>query len=212
MRHSGFLMCLAAGLLFGMVTTAAADGGGGGGFWEKMSGPGKWAYGYGYFSLCLNGPKVTVENNKERCRYTSGLVWLNLGGSFATTGDESRRDLMSPDLKAYSFEPSVDFRVWPWPTQDVADRGPARALFVGVGAGVHHFRGEDVAFTRPSVSLRLSAIVYRHKEGTYLGVRYTLGAFLEGFTAEDFGDPVGSYSTNGADRAQTLSVFVHLGH
>jgi hypothetical protein len=60
--------------------------------------------------------------------------------------------------------------------------------------------------------LRLSAIVYRHKEGTYLGVRYTLGAFLEGFTAEDFDDPVGSYSTNGADRAQTFSVFVHLGH
>jgi hypothetical protein len=57
----------------------------------------------------------------------------------------------------------------------------------------------------------VSAILFRH-EGAYVGVRYTLGAFLEGFSAADFGDPLGTYSTNGADRAQTFSLFVHLGH
>lgn len=207
MRHSGFSLCLAVGLVLGVAASSAADGGGGGGFWERMSGPGKWAYGYGYFSLCLKGEKITV-GDKQRCRYTGGRVWLNLGGSFATTGDENRQDLKSPDLRAISFEPSLDFRVLP----RGGDGASPRALFVGVGAGAHRFWGEDVGFTRASVSLRLSAIVYRHKEGTYLGVRYTFGAFLDGFTAADFGDPSGTYTTNGADRAQTLSVFVHLGH
>jgi hypothetical protein len=201
MRHTGYSLLFAVGLVFGLVTNSAADGGGGGGFWEKMSGPGKWAYGYAYYSICLKGD--SCEEGKVPT-FTGARLWLNLGGSFATTGDENRAgELVSPDLRAISFEPSVDFRVVNW-----HENAP---ILVGVGAGVHRFWGEDVGFTRASVALRVSAILFRH-EGAYVGVRYTFGAFLEGFSAADFGDPLGTYSTNGADRAQTFSLFVHLGH
>lgn len=203
MRHTGYSLLFAVGLVFGaFVTDSAAQGGGGGGFWERMSGPGKWAYGYAYYSVCLKDDKRDEE--KRDCTLSGARLWLNLGGSFATTGDENRPgELVSPDLRALSFEPSVDFRVVNW-----RKNAP---LLVGVGAGVHRFSGEDVGFTRASLALRVSGILFRH-EGAYVGVRYTLGAFLKGFSAADFGDPLGTYSTNGADKAQTFSLFVHLGH
>lgn len=201
MRHTGFSLWLAVGLVFGaVVTDVAAQGGGGGGFWEKMSGPGKWAYGYGYYSICLK-----CDNGVEsKARTLTGTpLWLNLGGSFASTGDENRPgELVSPDLRALSFEPSVDLRVWK------CHEG-APALLLGVGAGVHRFWGEDVGFWRGSVEARVTGVLVQRK-GAYLGVRGIAKLFPEGFTAADFGDPTGTYSTNGADWVYSFSLFFHV--
>jgi len=200
MRQTRFSLWLAVGLVFGAcIPDAAAQGGGGGGFWEKMSGPGKWAYGYGYYSVCIRCGGSSVRT------LTGRRTWLNLGGSFASTGDENRPgELVSPDLRALSFEPSMDFRVLPLRREDTA-----QALLVGVGAGVHRFWGEDVGFWRGSAEFRLTGVLYR-RHNAYLGIRATAKVFPTGFTAADFGDPTGSYTTDGADWVYSFAGFFHI--
>ena len=197
MRHTGFSLCLAVGLVFGLATSSAADGGGGGGFWEKMSGPGKWAYWYGYYSICLKGDNCKIPT------LTGTRLWLNLGGSFASTGDVDRDDLQSPDLKQISIEPSVDLRV-----VNLFNYAP---LHLGLGAGVHWFWGEDVGLTRASLEPRVVVIYWRPERlGLDFGVRYAVKFFFKGFTAEDFGDPTGTFTTNGTDAVHTIFFFFQL--
>jgi hypothetical protein len=203
MRHTGMriAIALALGLSTLVATSFAADGGGGGGFWERMSGPGKWAFGYAYYSFCLTPGKRTHDGH---CRVSERTAWLNLGGSFASTGSENREgELVSPALRALSFEPSVDWNPRLW------ERGPS--LLVGAGVGFHRFWGEDVGFTRFSADARLTVFLFRH-EGAWVGLRWTGRYFPQGFDAEDFGDPTGTFTTSGGDLVQAFSVVVNLGH
>jgi hypothetical protein len=203
MRKRILSMGLLAVLALGMAASgsAADGGGGGGGFWEKMSGPGKWAYGYAYVSFCLKGEKVDIEGERQ-CLFRDAPLWLNVGGSFATAGDEDRPgELVSPDLRVISVESSVDYKLWNW-REDTP-------ILVGAGAGLSFFQGDDVDLTRASLELRASGVLFRRKHA-YVGVRYTLKAFLGGFTAADFGDSTGTFDEGGVEWVHTFSLFVQL--
>ena len=204
MRHTGFSLWLAVGLVFGaFVTDAVAQVGGGGGFWEKMSGPGAWKYFFGSLRTCLDREEKRDEadEDSEVCTLTKNRVWLNLGGSYAWTGEEDREDLQSPDLKQISIEPSVDLRV-----VNLFNYAP---LHLGLGAGVHWFWGEDVGLTRASLEPRVVVIYWRPERlGLDFGVRYAVKFFFKGFTAEDFGDPTGTFTTNGTDAIHTFFWYV----
>jgi len=210
MRHTGVSLWLVAGLMFGALvgSSAAQDGGGGGGFWEKMSGPGDWIYFYAYYKTCLDRKNTTETQpgeSVEKCIVTKNRVWLNLAGAYASTGAEDREDLHSPDLKQVSAEPSIDFRAF-----NVSNCVP---LLFGVGVGAHRFSGDDVGFWRASIEPRFTlifpdAIKFSQAGRSFdVGFRYAVKFFLEGFTAQDFGDPDGTYTTNGTDDVHTFSLF-----
>jgi hypothetical protein len=205
MRHTGFALLLVVGLVFGMPAVSSADGGGGGGFWEKMSGPGKWAYFQVYVRTCLDKPRPDEPRPDEDrelpdCILTNNRVWFNLGGSYAFAGAEDRVDLQSPALQQIALEPGLDFRV-----HNLSEAVP---LLLGVGVGVHYFWGEDVSLTRYSIEPRVSIIFPNEPFSSWnLGLRYAVKVFPQGFTAEDFGDPTGTFTSNGTDVVNTLSVF-----
>lgn len=207
MRNLGLLLLVVA-LSFGALQrdSSAQEGGGGGG-WEKMSGPGWWAYGFAYYRICLKGEKKIEVGTKRFCELSSADLWLNLGGSYAVTGDENQPAvLVSPDMRALSFEPSVDYRL-PFKSE-LLQRYP---ILVGGGVGVHQFWGEDVGFTRASLEWRVS-FTFLRREGASVGFRYGYRYFLGGFSAADFGDPTGSYDTGSIDAVETISLYVTLGY
>ena len=200
MRPTSLPLFLAVGLVFGAsVTDAAAQGrgGAGGGFWEKMSGPGRWRYGSAYVSPCLKGKRI--PGSECFCEPEGGDLWLNLGGSFAWTEAEDREDLESPPLQQISFEPSLDLRA-----TTLFGYAP---LYFGIGGGVHHFWGQDVSLTRGSIEARFGIIFWRPGSLNF-GFRFARKVFFEGFTAGDFGDPTGTFTTNGTDVVSTYYWYV----
>lgn len=196
MRHTGFSLFLAVGLSFVVsVTESAAQGRGGtgGGFWEKMSGPGRWKYASASLSLCLLRDEDT--GSKLFCGPEAGRLWLNLGGTYAWAGPEEGEELQSPSLKQGSFEPSLDMKAI-----TLFNYAP---VFFGIGGGIHNFRGEGVGLTRGSIEARFGIIFLHLGESKYLGFRFARRVFFEGFTAADFGDPTGTFTTNGTDVVNT---------
>ncbi|HEX9723969.1 MAG TPA: hypothetical protein VGC53_06765 [Vicinamibacteria bacterium] len=195
MRHTGVSLFLAVGLSLGVsVTDSTAQDrtGGGGGFWEKMSGPGPWQYASGFVSVCLGGEKD--PGSKLFCEPERGHLWLNLGGTYAWAGPEEGEELQSPSLKQWSFEPSVDMKAF-----TLFNYAP---VLFGIGGGLHHFWGEDVGLTRGSMEARFGVIFLRVRS-VHVGLRFARKIFFEGFTAADFGDPTGTFTTNGTDVVNT---------
>jgi hypothetical protein len=177
--------------------SALDRGGGGGGFWERMSGPGPWFFLTGYVSPCLVGEK------RERlfCRTGEADVWLNVGASYARTGEEASAELVSPSLQQISIEPSVDIRLHNFRLFE--KNSP---IYFGIGMGFHHFWGEDVSLDRGSVEARVG-ILFPVGERS-VGVRYAHRVFLGGFDARDFGDPIGTFATEGNDGLHTIYFHV----
>jgi hypothetical protein len=201
MRKVGVLfMSSAIALGLSMRQAAAQDrGDGGGGFWERMSGPGPWYFVGGSINPCLVGVKA---NEGAFCRTGDADVWLSVAGAVGTAGEQSEPgELVSPRLWQVRVEPSLNIRV--------LGVGEKKApLYFGIGMGWHHFWGEDVSFNRGSVEARVGFIYPLQKVG--LGVRYSRKVFFDGFTAADFGDPVGTFTTDGNDAVHSLFVHVTL--
>ncbi|GMR23776.1 MAG: hypothetical protein BMS9Abin37_2240 [Acidobacteriota bacterium] len=201
MQRKLLLTVPALTLILFASTTAYANGGGGGGggWWESMSGPGRWKVASGFFTFCFEPFGKHVNDKKCKLDGAERKMWVNLGGSFAWTGEEEddQATVKNPGLRAYSFEPSVDFDVL-----SIHDYAPIQ---LGVGGGVHYFNGEDVGFWRASIEPRISIGFWRIKGG-YLTFRYTLKYFFKGFTAADFGDPNGTFDTNGGDWVQSGAI------
>lgn len=202
------------------VSFANDSGGGGGGWWEKMSGPGPWLGVWGSYSRCLQnwdraavspsdpGPTQPSEPDAteaaslpDDCEIDDRVLWLNLVGSIMRTGDSQRPELTHGVISAYSFEPSVDYRL-----HNIGGRVP---LLVGAGVGAHFFRGEnDVSFERASFEARLSVVFPRLFDSRwYLQLRYSPKYFRTGFTAADFGDRNGTYDSDGGEWINTATVF-----
>ena len=195
MQRKLLLTIPALTLILFASTTAYANGGGGGGagWWERMSGPGGWKVVSGFYTLCFEplgkhvpkGEKCALDGSERK-------MWLNLGGSFSWTGEEEddQATVQNPSIRAYSFEPPVDFDVY-----SILDYAPIQ---LGVGGGIHYFDGEGVGVWRASIEPRINIGFLRIKGG-YLTIRYTAKYFFKGFTAADFGDPSGTFNTNGGD-------------
>ncbi len=192
--YRAFKPCLAVVclLLLSVAGASAARGGGGGGFWEKMSGPGEWFWVSGFLGYC---------GKLDTCSLGRSKVWLNFAASYATTGAEDEGDVKNPRVHAIAFEPSVDYTLF-------TVRGyPVR---VGGGVGVYRFFGDDVGFTRLSLEPRAS-VAFLRRAGLYFELRYALKVFVQGFDASDFGDPTGTFTTDGADSVHTLSISFVVG-
>jgi hypothetical protein len=194
------VLWIVVAVLLGISTTdvSAQDrGGGGGGFWERMSGPGPWFFLTGYLSPCIVGEK----EKRLFCRTGEAEVWFNLGASYARAGEEASPELVSPGLQQVSFEPSVDIRL-----HNLTVRDRNSPIYFGIGMGVHHFWGEDVSLNRGSVEARLG-ILFPVGERSF-GIRYSHRVFLGGFDAEDFGDPLGTFATEGNEGLHTIYFHV----
>ena len=179
-------------VLFASLANARGRGGGGGGFWEKMSGPGLWKGGSGFYSICID--------DRPYCQLDTTDYWLNFSVSFMTAGPEESEELQSPSLRAISFEPSLDYRLVK----------KSRPVYVGFGGGIHRFSGTGVGFTRVSFEPRASWVFWRPGRRAYFELRYAFKIFFQGFTAADFGNPEGRFTTNGTDTLHTLGVVVGL--
>ena len=198
MRHPAFALFLAVGLVLGASVTDSAAQSGGAGFWEKMSGPGKWFYTSYALSVCLEGPRIPAS--KLFCTPDDGLLWLNLGVSYARAGAVNQgEELQSPGLQQIAFEPSVDLNA-----VTLFNYAP---VYFGIGGGVHRFWGENVGLTRGSMEARLGIIFWRPGSLDF-GFRYARKVFFKVFTAEDFGDLTGTYTTNGTDAIHTFFWYV----
>jgi hypothetical protein len=197
MRKVGVLFLSLAALVLSMRPAGAQDrGDGGGGFWERMSGPGPWFFVGGSLNPCLLGERAT----KMFCRTGDGLVWLNLHGAVGTAGERTEEDeLASPRLYQWRVEPSLNIRLLSVSKKRVP-------IYFGIGVGFHHIWGEEVSLNRGSVDARVGFIYPFERYG--FGVRYSRKVFFNGFTAADFGDPDGSFDTDGNDAVHSL--FVHL--
>ena len=183
------------GIAFLLVLSAtgasAQRGGGGGGFWEKMSGPGKWFWVSGFLGYC---------GEFDECSLAESKLWLNFAGSYATTGAEDEGDVKNPRVHVIAFEPSLDYTLF-------KVRGyPVR---VGGGFSVYRFFGDDVGFTRVSVEPRVG-FAFLRRASVYFELRYALKVFVQGFDAEDFGDPTGTFSTD-TDYVHTAAVSIVFG-
>ena len=186
-------------ILFASTTAYGAEGGGGGNWWEGMSGPGPWKGVFGFYSFCFE-PQDFGEHDHE-CSIDERKMWLNLGGSYMWADEEEgdETEVQSPSLRAYSFEPSVDFRI-----HKLLGYAP---IFLGMGAGIHYFNGEDVGLWRASIEPRVSIVFPRIiREELYIQIRYTAKYFYTGFSSADFGDPTGTFDTDGGETIQTLAV------
>lgn len=187
MKRYGVTVLFIVFVLVSSSDVAMAQFGGGWTWLDKLSGPGDFHGAAGYVSLCLGSGQDTVRF--KECDFEDSRIWLNLGGGYSKTGAGTRDDLDYPAMSLWTFEPSLDIRLFKieW-----------FSFEWGFATGLHRFKSDGFNnFWRVSLQPIRVGIKVNFSPSSQIVVRISGTYFVDGFTAADFGDPNGAFVSRG---------------
>ncbi len=199
MKRYGVTVLFIVFVLVSSSDVAMAQFGGGWTWLDKLSGPGDfWGPAF-YMSFCLGSGGETVRI--KECDFDNPRIWFNLGGGRATTDAGTREDLDYPAMSLWTFEPSLDIRLFKidW-----------FSFEWGFATGLHRFKSDGFQdFWRVSLQPIRFGVKMNIKSYSQIVVRISGTYFIDGFTAADFGDLNGTFVSRGELLA---TVFVSYKH
>ncbi len=199
MKRYGVTVLFIVFVLVSSSDVAMAQFGGGWTWLDKLSGPGDFHGPAAYVSFCIGGGQEAVRI--KGCDFENPRIWLNLGGGYASTGADTRADLDYPAMSLWTFEPSVDIRLYQI----------GRFSFEwGFATGLHRFKSDGFQnFWRVSLQPVRFGIKVNITSYSQVVARISGTYFIDGFTAADFGDLDGTFVSRGELLA---TVFVSYKH